>query len=575
MSTATLPKPKPAPTTTPSVQLERLEFADRLDLEISEIVEPKGEGDRVSQPGEDKALAELAASIAQVGVLSPILVERLVDGRLMRVFGARRIKAAKMAGLKTIPAYAVPPLDEATRRTVVAAENAHRLQLTPIEEHMAVNDLLSMQALHAASHYGKALNTAGPLAGRTMTQDGMAGASDSTRKAWRAEVLQDKHVVGIAVKMVAAMLAKSETWVTDRMYLSKLGPKGVKLVGEGKLPLTHARIISRIGDPKVREDMAESFAAGGDSSISDTEPGELEKLEDIASEKLFSLKQVSWKLDVPFANQPACVTCPNNSDNAYGLFRGGELVATDIRGDVGIDQDENGSEKSGPSCGTCMLPSCFRSKTLATRQAINNAAKRIVESEDKSKVKTPAYVPTAAITSRVKVIQAREASTASMPAGRDRSQQNFDDEKNREAKRKLASAEDARAQKVCNALEKLSKSRWYLRAVLGLMGQEAMFKDKHLGRRLVGAEMKEDEAEELVLHVARSTPKGSASFGSWEMDPEDFEYLAETMGMKLGKAPVLADFLPKPKPAAKASKPAGKTKPKGKAKKELREVPRE
>ena len=58
------------------------------------------------------------------------------------------------------------------------------------------------------------------------------------------------------------MLAKSPTWVRDRMYVGRLGDKGRVLVLTGKLPLAHAREIAKVADPDLREDMALDYAAG-------------------------------------------------------------------------------------------------------------------------------------------------------------------------------------------------------------------------------------------------------------------------------------------------------------------------
>ena len=57
---------------------------------------------------DDEQLGELAASIAVHGVLQPIVVHALADGSYELVAGERRLRAARMAGLSTVPAV-VPP----------------------------------------------------------------------------------------------------------------------------------------------------------------------------------------------------------------------------------------------------------------------------------------------------------------------------------------------------------------------------------------------------------------------------------------------------------------------------------
>jgi cell division protein FtsW (lipid II flippase) len=55
--------------------------------------------------------------------------------------------------------------------------------------------------------------------------------------------------------LVAAMLAKSLTWVRDRMYIGRLDGDGRALVLAGKLPLIHAQEIARVADPKIRAEL--------------------------------------------------------------------------------------------------------------------------------------------------------------------------------------------------------------------------------------------------------------------------------------------------------------------------------
>jgi ParB family transcriptional regulator, chromosome partitioning protein len=82
---------------------------------------------------------ELAASIAQVGVLQPVTVTP--RGRqLVLVYGHRRLKAAKQAGLVTIPAI-VREMSEAERIARQTIENLHREGLTPLQDATAIANL--------------------------------------------------------------------------------------------------------------------------------------------------------------------------------------------------------------------------------------------------------------------------------------------------------------------------------------------------------------------------------------------------------------------------------------------------
>ena len=85
------------------------------------------------------ALAELADSIAQNGVLQPILV-RPVGDRYEIIAGERRFRASKMAGLSEIPAVTVTATDEEAARYALI-ENIQRSDLNPYEEAAAYRQL--------------------------------------------------------------------------------------------------------------------------------------------------------------------------------------------------------------------------------------------------------------------------------------------------------------------------------------------------------------------------------------------------------------------------------------------------
>jgi ParB family transcriptional regulator, chromosome partitioning protein len=89
-------------------------------------------------------LAELAESIRTRGVLQPIVVRPLAGGSFELVAGERRLRAAQMVELKTIPAL-VRDTDDWERLDLALAENMARVDLNPIEEAracaMLVDDL--------------------------------------------------------------------------------------------------------------------------------------------------------------------------------------------------------------------------------------------------------------------------------------------------------------------------------------------------------------------------------------------------------------------------------------------------
>ena len=89
---------------------------------------------------DEKALMELAESIRSVGVIQPIVVAQRA-GRYTIIAGERRYRAARLAGLKEMPAI-VRDWDEAVRLEAALIENLQREDLNPIEEALGVKNLM-------------------------------------------------------------------------------------------------------------------------------------------------------------------------------------------------------------------------------------------------------------------------------------------------------------------------------------------------------------------------------------------------------------------------------------------------
>jgi ParB family chromosome partitioning protein len=90
---------------------------------------------------DDEAIASLAASIREVGILQPIVVRRAGDGRYEVIAGERRLRAAKSAGLATVPVVLRDSEDSDLLREALI-ENIHREDLNPIEQAEAFRQLL-------------------------------------------------------------------------------------------------------------------------------------------------------------------------------------------------------------------------------------------------------------------------------------------------------------------------------------------------------------------------------------------------------------------------------------------------
>ena len=94
---------------------------------------------------DEAALKELAASIKATGVLQPVLVRRQ-DGGYQLVAGERRLRAAQLAGMHSIPAI-VRDVDDREMMELALIENVQREDLNPIEEAKAYKALVSTVGL--------------------------------------------------------------------------------------------------------------------------------------------------------------------------------------------------------------------------------------------------------------------------------------------------------------------------------------------------------------------------------------------------------------------------------------------
>ena len=106
-------------------------------------------------------LKQLADSIASNGIIQPISVRKLSDGKYEIIAGERRLRAAKMAGLKRIPCV-LHKTDENTAALFTVTENLQRSNLSVFEEAEGINRLIneySMSQSDVAERLGIAQST--------------------------------------------------------------------------------------------------------------------------------------------------------------------------------------------------------------------------------------------------------------------------------------------------------------------------------------------------------------------------------------------------------------------------------
>ena len=109
-----------------------------VELKLNDISPNDGQPRKIFR---DESLNELAASIKEIGVIQPIIVQRIGDGYRI-VAGERRWRAARIAGLSTIPAIVREDLSDTETMAQALIENILREDLNPIEEASAMKDLL-------------------------------------------------------------------------------------------------------------------------------------------------------------------------------------------------------------------------------------------------------------------------------------------------------------------------------------------------------------------------------------------------------------------------------------------------
>jgi len=161
---------------------------------------------------DEDQLTELALSIKEVGLLQPPVVRSIGNGKYQLIMGERRFRAAKLAGLKSIPVIIRQTSDDQLLREALI-ENIHRSQLNPLEEGAAYQQLLN---------------------DFSYTHDELA-----------------------------AKLSKSRPTITNTMRLLNLPPSVQRKVAAGVISAGHARALLSLTDEKEIENLANRIVAEG------------------------------------------------------------------------------------------------------------------------------------------------------------------------------------------------------------------------------------------------------------------------------------------------------------------------
>jgi ParB family chromosome partitioning protein len=159
-----------------------------------------------------EGIAELAESVRAQGIVQPVVVRPLTAGGYELIAGERRWRAARLAGLPTVPAI-VRPTDDRDSLLIALVENVAREDLSPIDEARAY------------------------------------------------AVLQDEF--GLTLGEVAEQVGRSKPSVSNRVRLLDLPDDVLGLVERGQLSEGHARAVLAVPDHEGRRRLARQIVRGG------------------------------------------------------------------------------------------------------------------------------------------------------------------------------------------------------------------------------------------------------------------------------------------------------------------------
>ncbi len=184
--------------------------AGLLEVAVAEIQPNPLQPRRIFQ---EDALAELAASIKQHGLLQPVVVTRRPGGGYHLIAGERRWRAARLAGLAKVPVVLREASGDGDQLALALIENLQREDLTPIEEARAYHHL-------------------------------------------RTEL-------GLSQEAIAASVGKERSTVANSLRLLNLPLEVQELVDAGTLSAGHARALAGLDDADRQRELGRRCAAEG------------------------------------------------------------------------------------------------------------------------------------------------------------------------------------------------------------------------------------------------------------------------------------------------------------------------
>lgn len=325
------------------------------DIALTDI--DRSRNHRIPMPGDAEKIEALKQSIEACGQLQPIRVyERAPEKKQGKPyilgFGARRCAAMELIGRKSVRAIVFEPATDAEIAQARAVENLHRQDIQPLEEVLAVSDVL--EAIKAEAKF-----------------------------------------TGDPYEEAATRLARSVQWIRDRDYLHRLSKQVQRFAMQCGLPAGHLRELAKVGDPHEQMRLAcESAGApywafpatekhagiadhqqqlqqGYFAGLADgkVERWPLSRLKAEVAKVQLSLKIIPWQFDKPVSQGDVklrkCAGCPHNSETDRTLF--------------GIEED------AGNPRGFCLNPACYKAK----HEAADAAKEQVLRKISQRQVQTP------------------------------------------------------------------------------------------------------------------------------------------------------------------------------------------
>ncbi|WP_139240564.1 ParB/RepB/Spo0J family partition protein [Geitlerinema sp. PCC 9228] len=219
-------------TTTTSVTAGEEQMTDSWQwLPLAQIEFPEYQVRKALEP---EALQRLVETIATHGMLEPLVVRRLDEGRYELVAGWRRYSAAQQAGWQRVPAC-VRELSDAAALELALQENLVREELNPLEE---TDGILRLLAVKLEMDVDGVISLLYAMRNQKLGSTRRNGSPN-----WQVEVVES---------VFAPLRLSWKSFVETRLPLLKLPEDVLAALREGKIAYTKAKAIAKLSDEENR-----------------------------------------------------------------------------------------------------------------------------------------------------------------------------------------------------------------------------------------------------------------------------------------------------------------------------------